>query len=132
MCWALHLYHRGLLWMSLAEDNKRFYAVQKTLSGQPAETLQSLCLRIKCSSLEQAEILQMLFEATNWKKGIAAVDWKHSTFLLDEKVTQLQQNSCFCYGSVFDDTQPGDYLQALNFAQKTALWMGFLKDGFDY
>ncbi len=120
------------VWMSVEENDGRYYAVQKTLSGQSAETVQSLCLRIKCSSSVQAEHLQTFFESCNWKKGIVVTDWEHSEFLLEEQVTELLQNSCFCYGSVFDDIQPGDYLQALNFNQKITLWIGFLKDGFDY
>lgn len=118
--------------LTLREENQSVYAVQKTLSGQPVDTLQSLCLKMECISSEQAEFLSASAAAINWKNGTIVLDWKYGTFLSEENLTITAWNSCFCYGSVFEDTDYEDILQTLNFEQKIILWTGFLKDGFDY
>ena len=120
------------VWLTLQEENTHVYAVQKTLSGYPVDTIESLCLRIQCLSSEQSEILYALVVATNWKNGTVALDWKYGSFLLKENLAMPTQNSCFCYGSVFEDMKLEDTLQALTFQQKMILWTGFLKNGFDY
>ena len=118
--------------LTLKEDNDHIYAVQKTLSGNPVDTIESLCMRIQCTSLQQSEVLFALFTATNWKNGTTVVDWKYGSFLLEENFAIPTKNSCFCYGSVFDDVKHEEVLQALNFQQKIVLWTAFLKNGFDY
>ena len=120
------------VWLTLKEDNDHIYAVQKTLSGNPVDTIESLCMRIQCTSLQQSEVLFALFTATNWKNGTTVVDWKYGSFLLEENFAIPTKNSCFCYGSVFDDVKHEEVLQALNFQQKIVLWTAFLKNGFDY
>lgn len=120
------------VWLTLQEENHHIYAVQKTLSGHPVDTIESLCLRIQYVSPEQSETLYALVAATNWKNGTTALDWKYGSFLLEENLAIPTQNSCFCYGSVFEDAKYEDTMQALNFQQKIILWTGFLKDGFDY
>ncbi len=120
------------VWLTLQEENNHVYAVQKTLSGYPVDTIESLCLRIQCLSSEQSEILYALVVSTNWKNGIVTLDWKYGSFLLEENLAMPTQNSCFCYGSVFENMNPEDALQALTFQQKIILWTGFLKNGFDY
>ena len=120
------------IWLTLQEENHHIYAVQKTLSGHPVGTIESLCLRIRCLSSEQSEILYALVTATNWKNGTTALDWKYGSFMLKENLAIPTQNSCFCYGSLFEDMKCEDVLRALNFQQKVALWTGFLKYGFDY
>ncbi|MFR8001691.1 MAG: hypothetical protein ACLU62_02090 [Hydrogeniiclostridium sp.] len=123
---------RETVWLTLEEANHHIYGVQKTLSGRPVDTIQSLCLRIQCLSSEQSEILYVLAAATNWKSGAVALDWKYGSFLLEENLAMPAQNSCFCYGSVFEEMKPEDMLQVLTFQQKIILWTGFLKNGFDY
>ena len=120
------------VWLTLQEENNHVYAVQKTLSGYPVDTIESLCLRIQCFSLKQSEILYALVVATNWKNGTTALDWKYGSFLLEENLAMPTQNSCFCYGSVFENMNLEDTLQSLTFQQKMILWTRFLKDGFDY
>ena len=120
------------VWLSLQEEDHRLYAVQKTLSGRPADTIESLCLKIQCASCEQAEILYALAAAANWESGVAALDWKYGPFLQKEALAMPTQNSCFCYGGLFEDAGCEDALQALDFEKKIALWSGFLKYGFDY
>lgn len=120
------------VWLTLQEENYHIYAVQNTLSGHPVETIQSICFRIQCDSCEQSEILYTLIAAINWKSGTAALDWKYGSFLSEENFEIQTRNSCFYYGSVFDDAKYEDALQALSFRQKVILWTGFLKDGFDY
>lgn len=120
------------VWLTLEEANHHNYGVQKTLSGRPVDTIQSLCLRIQCLSSEQSEILYALVVATNWKNGTIALDWKYGSFLLEENLAMPAQNSCFCYGNVCEDMNLEDTLQVLTFQQKIILWTGFLKNGFDY
>ena len=120
------------VWLALQEENSHIYAGQKTLSGHPADTIESLCLRIQCLSSEQSKILYALVGATNWKNGTVALDWKYSSFLLEENLAQPTQNSCFCYGGVFEEMDLEDTLQTLTFQQKIILWTGFLKNGLDY
>ena len=120
------------VWLALEEADRRVYGVQKTLSGRPVDTIQSLCLRIQCLSSAQSEVLYVLIAAANWKSGAAALDWKYGPFLLEENLALPIQNSCFCYGSVFEEIEPEDMLRILTFQQKIILWTGFLKNGFDY
>lgn len=120
------------VWLTLQEENNHVYAVQKTLSGYPVDTIESLCLRIQCLSSEQSEILYALVAATNWKNGIVTLDWKYGSFLLEENLAMPTQNSCFCYGHICENIDPEDTLQVLTFQQKIILWTGFLKNGFDY
>ena len=118
--------------LTLHEESGHIYAVQKTLSGRPADTIQSLCLRIQCLSSEQAETLYTLVAATDWKNGTVVSDWKYGSFLSEEHISMPTQNSCFCYGSIFEDMSLAEALQSLTFQQKIILWTGFLKNGFDY
>ena len=120
------------VWLTLQEENSHIYAVQKTLSGHPVDTIESIGLRIQCSSSEKSENLYALAISTNWKNGTVALDWKYDSFLLEENLAMPTQNSCFCYGSIFEDIKYEDVLQALTFQQKMILWTEFLKDGFDY
>ena len=120
------------VWLTLQEENSHIYAVQKTLSSHPADTIESLCLRIQCPSSEQSEIFYALVVETDWKNGIVTSDWKYGSFLLEENLAMPTQNSCFCYGHICENINPEDTLQVLTFQQKIILWTGFLKDGFDY
>lgn len=117
---------------SIEEHDGRTCAVQKTVSGQPAETVQGICLRIPCPSSEQAAFVSAVFQAVHWKKGIAAVDWKYRSLLEKEQAICLEPNSRFCYSCLLENTDPCDCLQALNFTQKKILWSDFLKNGFDF
>lgn len=135
--WKIDIYgtagmSQETVWLTLQEENGHIYAVQKTLSGYPVDTIESLCLRIQCPSSEQAEFLYALVLATNWEKGTTVLAWKYGSFLSEENLAMPTQNSCFCYGSVFEDMSLEDTLQALTFQQKIILWTGFLKNGFDY
>lgn len=75
--------------LSLEEYGDRFYGVQKNVSGRPANTMQAICLRIKCLSPEQAELLQATFKSTDWKKGIVVVDWMYRSFLEEENLISI-------------------------------------------
>lgn len=120
------------VWMTLEKKNGRSYGIQNTLSGKESETIHSLCLRIECESSEAARLLGTLFQSTDWRNGIIVADWKYHDFFVKEKIVNHWENSGFCYGSIFEDASPNDYLHALTFIQKIILWKGFLKDGFDY
>lgn len=118
--------------LSLEEEKGRFLAVQRTLSGQTAENIQSLCLRIHCASSVEAQQLQALLAAADWKRGILVADWKYREFMEKEDLSPLWQDTCFCYGSLSGKASCRKCLNTLNFAQQTGLWTGFLKNGFDY
>lgn len=120
------------VWLTFQKEKDHICAVQKTLSGHPADTIESMCLKITCLSPEQSEILYALTASANWRIGTAALDWKYGSFLLEENLATLSQNSCFFYGSIFEDIKFEDALQTLSFQQKITLWTEFLKYGFDY
>lgn len=120
------------VWLTMEERDGHHYGVQNTVSGNETETIHSLCLRMECESSEQADMLERLFGSADWQKGIIVADWKYHDFFAKEKIENHWENSCFCYGRVYEDALPEDYLHALTFVQKTALWIGFLRDGFDY
>lgn len=120
------------VWMTMEERNGRYYGVHNTVSGSDFETVHSLCLKIECSSSEQAYILAHLFESTDWRRGVIVADWKYHDFLSGENIPNHWENSCFCYGRVYEDVSADDYLHALNFRQKITLWTGFLKEEIDY
>lgn len=47
----------------LDQQNGKFYAVQKTISGRYADSIRSLCLRIECANTEDAlKISESVFE----------------------------------------------------------------------
>lgn len=118
--------------LCLEKSEGHFCMVQKTLSGKSVEMIQSFCVRIECATSEEVLDLNTLFESISWDKGIAVIDWKYSNFLAKEKIPILYQNSCYCYGQIFNDVQPVDCLQSLNFMQKIEMWASFLNEGFDH
>lgn len=120
------------VWFNLEEKDGHCYGVQNTVSGDEAELISSLCLRVGCSFPEQGDALEDLMKSADWKKGILVADWKYHEFFEKEEIENHWENSRFCYASLVEDALPGDFLHALTFRQKTALWAGFLKDGFDY
>ena len=135
--WSIDLFgtagqSQETVWLTLQEEEGRVYAVEKTLSGHPADTVESLCLRIRCPSSEQSEMLYALVSSGNWSTGTTALDWKYGLFLLEETLAAPTHNSCFCYGSLWETMKGEDALQALDFQKKVSLWTGFLKFGFDY
>ena len=119
------------VWIGLERREDRLLAVERTVSGRPAETVESLCLRIQCADPEQARTLLTLFRATDWDSGVIVVDWDLRS-VLGEEGTRFGGRTCFCYGSIYEDTPPDAYLHALHFHQKKTLWMGLLRDGCDY
>ena len=62
------------VWIGLERREDRLLAVERTVSGRPAETVESLCLRIQCADPEQARTLLTLFRATDWDSGVIVVD----------------------------------------------------------
>lgn len=120
------------VWLTVEQQDNRCYGVQNTVSGKNAETVHSLCLSIKGGSSDSAEILEILLQSADWKRGILAADWKYHEFFIKEKIENHWENSCFCYGNVLEEVSSSDCLHALNFSQKVTLWTGFLTEGFDY
>ncbi len=120
------------VWMTVEQRKNRSLVMQRTVSGNPAETLQSMCLRVECDTSDQAEQLRTILQAADWKKGIVAVAWKYEDFLNEHATACLEQNSCFCYAAVREDFSTEDCLNALCFTQKVELWLSFLKDAFPY
>lgn len=120
------------VWLNIEQRDNCYYGVQNTVSGKEVETIHSLCLRVECDSTRQAEIIEMLLQSADWKRGILVADWKYHEFFNKEHIENHWENSCFCYGSVFEEVSSVDYLHALNFTQKVTLWTGFLQEGFDY
>ena len=120
------------VWLTLEEKDGQCYGIQNTVSGKEVDTIHSFCLTIECGSCEEAHILQNLFRSDDWRKGIIVADWKYHQFFEKENIENHWENSCFCYGSLFEEVEPSDYLHALTLEQKVTLWTGFLENGFDY
>ncbi len=120
------------VWLTVEQRDECCYGVQNTVSGEKVETIYSLCLRVDCGSSGQSEVLEMLLQSADWRRGILVAEWKYHEFFIKENIENHWENSCFCYGSVLEEVTSSDYLYALNFTQKVALWTGFLRDGFDY
>lgn len=120
------------VWLAAEQRGECYYGVQNTVSGEKIETIHSLCLRVDCGSSSQAEMLEILLQSADWRRGILAADWKYHEFFIKENIENHWENSCFCYGCVLEEVSSSDCLYALNFTQKVTLWTGFLKDGIDY
>ena len=126
------LYTQEAVELSLEQQNNQFFAVQKTVSGQYADSITPLCLRIQCSDKKAAARIELLCQSTDWKRGLLVVGWDLCENMEQEHIQQLYQNSCYCYGCISDNPEQGNYLDALSFSQKTNLWMTFLEKGLDY
>lgn len=119
--------------LSLEEQNGKICAVQKTVSGQYADSINYLCLRIRCFAADEAKKLHIICQAMDWQRGILVVGWNMSNIFKEEHITVLEQNSFFCYGDISEEPEERKkYLDALSFRQKEKLWSDFLKTGFDY
>ncbi len=118
--------------LSLDIQDGKFYAMQETVSGGYADNINSLCLRIQAASESEAEKLYALCQAVNWQSGILVGDWDLSKLLEEENIAWLHKNSCYCYGAISEYPEQEEFLDALDFRQKQRLWLGFLKNGFDY
>lgn len=118
--------------LSLENKNDKFYAVQKTVSGRYASNISSLCLRISCADEEEATIVDMLCQSTDWNSGILVVEWALCKTFAQEDIPWLHQNTCYCYGNILEDQEQQDYLEPLTFQQKVNLWLQFLENGYDY
>lgn len=126
------LYTQETVKLSLLEANGRFYAVQETVSGHYADSISSLCLRIQCASAADAQRLHQLCSAADWRRGLLLADWNVSGIMEEEQIAWLHKNSCYCYGAIAEYPAREEFLDALNFKQKTGLWQAFLENGFDY
>ena len=118
--------------LSLEKQGNTFYAVQKTVSGQYADSIRSLCLRVQGTSAGEIERLCSLCRIIDWQSGILAGDWNLNGVYAQERIEWLRTNSLYCYGSVSDGPEQDKCLEALRFPQKVSLWSGFFEKGFDY
>lgn len=118
--------------LSLEKNSTKFSAVQRTVSGEYAENIQSLCLRIQCSDAEEMENLYRIFRVMDWKSKILTADWSIKKLLEREDIPWLRKKSCYCYGFLSDSPGQEMCLETLDFSKKTDLWFGFLEEGFDY
>lgn len=118
--------------LSLEQQDGTFYAVQRTVSGQHADSIRSLCLRVQCPGAGEAARLRSLCQSMDWKSGVLAAGWDLRGFFDQEQIPWLHQNSCYCYGDLSGHPWPEKYLDVLRFPQKVKLWAGFLESGLDY
>ena len=91
--------------LTAGQDGDALKLVQHSLSGKSAEVLTSLCLQLDGTTKETAERLGRL-AVTGASRGR------------------------FCYGGLETQAAAGDCLYSLDFPKKLALWLSFLKDGF--
>lgn len=118
--------------MLLDQQNGKFYAVQKTISGRYADSIRSLCLRIECTDAEDAAMVNSLCQHMDWQSGILVADWDLREAFKQEHIPWLHQSTCYCYGNLSEDQEQQDYLDVLSFPQKVGLWLQFLENRFDY
>ena len=116
----------------LDQQNGKFYAVQKTISGCYADSIRSLCLRIECADTEDAAMVNLLCQHMDWQSGILVSDWDLREAFEREYIQWLHQSTCYCYGNLSEDQEQQDYLDVLSFPQKVGLWLQFLENGIDY
>ena len=116
----------------LDQQNGKFYAVQKTISGCYADSIRSLCLRIECADTEDAAMVNLLCQHMDWQSGILVADWDLREAFEREYIPWLHQSTCYCYGNLSEDQEQQDYLDVLSFPQKVGLWLQFLENGIDY
>ena len=116
----------------LDQQNGKFYAVQKTISGCYADSIRSLCLRIECADTEDAAMVNLLCQHMDWQSGILVADWDLREAFEREYIPWLHQSTCYCYGNLSEDQEQQDYLDVLSFPQKVGLWLQFLENRFDY
>lgn len=116
----------------LDQQNGKFYAVQKTISGRYADSIRSLCLRIECANTEDAAMVNLLCQHIDWQSGILVADWDLREAFEREYIPWLHQSTCYCYGNLSEDQEQQDYLDVLSFPQKVGLWLQFLENGIDY
>ena len=116
----------------LDQQNGKFYAVQKTISGRYADSIRSLCLRIECANTEDAAMVNLLCQHMDWQSGILVADWDLREAFKQEHIPWLHQSTCYCYGNLSEDQEQQDYLDVLSFPQKVGLWLQFLENGIDY
>ena len=116
----------------LDQQNGKFYAVQKTISGRYADSIRSLCLRIECANTEDAAMVNLLCQHMDWQSRILVADWDLREAFKQEHIPWLHQSTCYCYGNLSEDQEQQDYLDVLSFPQKVGLWLQFLENGIDY
>lgn len=116
----------------LDQQNGKFYAVQKTISGRYADSIRSLCLRIECANTEDAAMVNLLCQHMDWQSRILVADWDLREAFKQEHIPWLHQSTCYCYGNLSEDQEQQDYLDVLSFPQKVGLWLQFLENRFDY
>lgn len=116
----------------LDQQNGKFYAVQKTISGRYADSIRSLCLRIECANTEDAAMVNLLCQHIDRQSGILVADWDLREAFEWEYIPWLHQSTCYCYGNLSEDQEQQDYLDVLSFPQKVGLWLQFLENGIDY
>ena len=109
----------------LDQQNGKFYAVQKTISGRYADSIRSLCLRIECANTEDAAMVNLLCQHMDWQSGILVADWDLREAFEREYIPWLHQSTCYCYGNLSEDQEQQDHLDVLSFPQKVGLWLQF-------
>lgn len=114
------------------EEDGCIQMVQYSISGEPADALQTLCLQIDCGDHRTAEELCALLQGMNWRSNAAAMPWQAAEFLRQQRLLSEQSNgTLFCYGGVDRWVTAEGCLMALDFSKKTALWSAYLKDGLE-
>lgn len=117
--------------LSAEENGDQIRLTQQNISGESADELTTLCLRVDGTNRETAERLSRLFSGINWHTGIAALNWEDRPFLGEQRLSlAVESRGMFCYGGLDPQASERDCLFSLRFPQKAALWLSFLKDGF--
>lgn len=118
--------------LTLEKENGKYYGVQKTVSGEYADSISSICMRIQCASGDELQKLSLLGNSADLRRGVVVGGWEMHRLLEEEDMICPYQNSYYCYGDISGTPSQENYLEALSFAQKRDLWAEYLKSGFDF
>jgi hypothetical protein len=118
--------------LTVSEEEGKYAIIQRTVSGHYAESISSLCLKIKCQDKEERDRLFGICQSMDWDKGILVADFDPKIHPKQEWASAPYQNACYYYLALSDEVPSADLLDALSFTQKMKLWRGFLQKGFDY
>lgn len=130
--WKIDLYgtepcSQETVWYQIEQLEDQCCIKEYTLSGNSAETVQSLCLCLTCMDPGEADVLLDLLRAMDWKRGLAAVEWSCGDRLNEDRCGQPVEPSLYCYESVQECPDPEECLAVLSLEQKVCLWTAFLE-----
>lgn len=117
--------------LSAEAVEKQIQLIQRSISGQKNDELESLCIQVDLREIPTKEIFLRFLDAVDWQSNIAPMDWKDSGFLRSQELIAANARGLFCYAGLELSPSSDSCLSSLRFSQKIALWNSFLQDSFE-